>query len=184
RVRFHRSPRAAGRGRGKGAWHALPGRGSRGRGRAPAMTGGRPAATGSRSCGTTVAAWRRRSVRRGLAAVALCLLAATAAGCWDYRDLERRSPILGMAVDTRSASDGQGYRVTVEIPYPASGASPGAGGGGILGGGGGDDTQSPKVIVSGEGGTLGAALVSLNARLERQPLWEHLLAIVLSDSVA
>lgn len=108
-----------------------------------------------------------------------------AAGCWDYRDLERRSPILGMAVDSRPDAGGRGYKVTVEIPYPALDSPPGGGGGGgDRAGGGGDGSQSSKVIVSGEGGTLGAALVSLNARLERQPLWEHLLAVALSDSVA
>lgn len=127
----------------------------------------------------------RGTGRRALAIAGLCLLAALAAGCWDYRDLERRSPILGMAVDGRPDSGGRGYKVTVEIPYPALDSPPGGGGGGGgRAGGGGDGSQSSKVIVSGEGGTLGAALVSLNARLERQPLWEHLLAVALSDSVA
>src|SRR5690606_18867026 len=82
---------------------------------------------------------------------------ALAAGCWDYRDLERRSPILGMAVDGRPDSGGRGYKVTVEIPDPALDSPPGGGGGGGgRAGGGGDGSQSSKVIVSGEGGTLGA----------------------------
>lgn len=130
-----------------------------------------------------------RARRRALLLAGLCLLAGAVSGCWDYRDLERRSPILGMAVDARSDPGSRGYRVTVEIPYPALGGPPGGGGGnggggGGRAGGGGNESQSAKVIISGEGGTLGSALVSLSARLERQPLWEHLLAVALSDSVA
>lgn len=116
-------------------------------------------------------------------ALAVCGLAAAAAGCWDYRDLERRSSIMGMGVDKTSENGEAVYRVTVEIPRP-SGAGPS---GGIAQGGGGDgggESMPPKVVVSGEGSTFGAALISLSSRIERLPLWEHLLSVVVSESAA
>lgn len=116
-------------------------------------------------------------------ALAVCGLAAAAAGCWDYRDLERRSSIMGMGVDKTSENGEAVYRVTVEIPRP-SGAGPSGGmaqGGGGDGGGG---SMPPKVVVSGEGSTFGAALISLSSRIERLPLWEHLLSVVVSESAA
>lgn len=123
---------------------------------------------------------RVKSIALGLA---LCGLAAVATGCWDYRDLERRSSVMGMGVDKTTENGASLYRVTVEIPHP-SGAGPS---GGIAQGGGGDgggESPPPKVVTSGEGSTFGAALISLSSRIERLPLWEHLLAVVVSESAA
>lgn len=97
------------------------------------------------------------------------------AGCWDYIDIERRSLVMGIGIDARGELQ---MELTVEIPVPAA-ADPGEAGGE---GGGGD--MDPKLVASEIADSLLWAANNLRGQLERDPMWEQVVAVVVGEEAA
>lgn len=115
-------------------------------------------------------------MRRGRIPVLVALAAAVAllGGCWDYVDLERRAIILAVGVDVDPDRAGE-LRLSVEVPSPsvppqqsmeAAGAGP------------------RKVVAHATGVSIVEAANRLRGRLERQPLWTQVIAVVVGEPVA
>lgn len=96
-------------------------------------------------------------------------------GCWDYVDLERRALILGVGVDA-VPDEPDRFILSVEIPVP----------GGVQGGedGGGSGDDEPKFVVEADGRSLITAGNMLRSRLQRNPLWNQVISVVVSEEVA
>ena len=135
--------------------------------------GGRPAGSDDRRGGSGRGRGSRRSGRRSraLGAVLALGLALAAGGCWDYVDLERRSLIMTVGVDM-DADDPGTLRLSVEIPVPKA-ADPEAGAPGPA-----------KLVVSAAAGSLAQAANRLRGELQRQPLWDQAVAVVVSERLA
>ena len=97
-------------------------------------------------------------------------------GCWDYFDLERRAPVMGIGIDRAEGPDG-GFVVTAEIPR-ATLASQTSLTGGPRGG-----QREPYILVTARGATIGEALHNLNATIARRALWEQVISVVISEDV-
>lgn len=108
------------------------------------------------------------------------LLTVVIAGCWDYRDLERRISVMGIGVDLNNDDSSLMYQVAIEIPNPHASN---AGSGGEENGGSGR-SNGEKLIIKSNGITIASALLSMAREIDRLPLWEHVLSIVISEDVA
>lgn len=100
--------------------------------------------------------WRRR----GVALVALVILAATLSGCWDNRPVETRDLVLAIGV---SPGPHQGVTVALAIPTP-SGLLSGTTASGGSGEGGG---KPPIYVLRGSGPDMGAAISNAQADSNR-----------------
>lgn len=117
---------------------------------------------------------RHRRYRVTVAAIVVVAIALVVAGCWDYVNLEQYSLIMGLAVDFAD-DEADELLLTVEIPVPAA-AEPGSDGAG-------GDVE-PKFIASAQGVSLLEAANKLRGRMQRHPLWQQVVAIIVSEDVA
>jgi len=113
-----------------------------------------------------------RPPRAALAALPICLLALTLAGCWDLRELEHMFYAHAVGVDF----SGGKYRLYVQIiDFSALGKHEG----------GGPEPQETggSWVGLGIGGSIQEALQDLYLTSQRRFYWGHLNSVVLSESV-
>lgn len=116
---------------------------------------------------------RARAFRWGmLVAIAIAL-----SGCWDYVDLERRAPVLGLAIDVDKESAGGGVVVTAEFARATAVAQTSASQGGGL------QKEVPFVLLSASGPTVAEALRNLDGSIARRVLWQQLVSVVVSTDL-
>jgi len=114
-----------------------------------------------------------RAVRwSALAAIAIVL-----SGCWDYVDLERRAPVMGLAIDVDKDGAGGGIVVTAEFARATAVAQTSASQGGGL------QQEVPFTLISASGPTVAEALRNLDGSIARRILWQQLIAVVVSMDV-
>lgn len=108
----------------------------------------------------------------------LSLLAALllAGGCWDYRDIEERSQVMGIAIDHGP----RGHRVAVDIGLPPPA---GAAGGGMRGGGGQGVAPRSFVLVSDAPG-VPDALSTARTRWNKPLDFGHLGVMIVGEEAA
>ncbi len=118
----------------------------------------------------------RVAPRPGLRLALLLGAALLAGGCWDYRDINDRSLVLGLAMDT---APGGGHRPTVELAVPTS--APAAAGGGRAGA----PPPSPRsIVLTGQARTSSHALAQLHDRWSRPLSFGHLTALLYGEDYA
>ncbi|WP_019120047.1 Ger(x)C family spore germination protein [Brevibacillus massiliensis] len=97
-------------------------------------------------------------------------------GCWDRRELEERTSVLGMGIDLAKGKPNL-LKVTVQIPIPIKIA----GSGGQTGGKGGG---SPVRVMSSTGHTVLEAISNLQKRLNQKIFIGHARVVAVSEEVA
>ncbi len=108
---------------------------------------------------------------RGLYCLLAAFVAVSAGGCWDYVDLERRSLVMTVGVDV-DPDDPNKLRLSAEIPIPKS-ADPDA-----------DGSGPAKLVVAASANSLAQAANRLRGELQRHPLWDQAVAVVVSETLA
>jgi spore germination protein KC len=103
-----------------------------------------------------------------------CLSLTLMTGCWDRRELNNLSVVLGTAIDKKK---GKNLEVTVQVLVPqAAGGSQSAG----MGGGGG-----PQVMIrSAVGKNMSDAMSKLQEKFPRRLFWGHCKAYIFSEKAA
>lgn len=144
----------------------------------------------------------KRPVFKASRFILLIIYAVLLSGCWDYRDLERRGYVLGIAIDkafetpeVKKMEDSGGterdidrmplqegkhkYTFTIQVPIIARSQTQPSGQGG---GGGGDGHRSWEIAFTGN------SFFEVNreyaTRLDYPAFYEHLQAIVISEDAA
>lgn len=113
-------------------------------------------------------------LRKAACAGLVVLLALLLSACWDYRDIELRAFLMSIGIDYDPAAQEGPYTATVEIPHPKGAQESADGGGG----------SSPKLVIQNHGETLTTAFYSLPRLIDRLPMWEQLVNILISEEVA
>lgn len=96
-------------------------------------------------------------------------------GCWDRSELEERSSVLAVAIDTVEGREDL-YKLTVQIPIPIKIA-------GSSGQGGGGNSNAVK-IMSVTGKTVNDAATNLQLRLNQRLFLGHTRVLAISEEVA
>lgn len=112
--------------------------------------------------------------------LAAFLLAAGAAGCWDYREVDRLAFVTVLGLD--AASQGGDVHVSCLFSIPTGGG----GGGGVAGGGGGGGAAGamPTLMEASSGMSVGDALLRLNRFTGRSISLSHTRAVIFGEQLA
>ncbi|TVY08494.1 Ger(x)C family spore germination protein [Paenibacillus cremeus] len=97
-------------------------------------------------------------------------------GCWDRREIEERTSVVGIAID-KSTTHPDMVLLTVQIPIPIKIAGSG---GGKSGGGG----KEAVKIMSSEGRTVLEAFQNLQKRLNQELFYGHTRVIAIGEALA
>lgn len=99
-------------------------------------------------------------------------------GCWDYRDIEERSQVMGMSIDQGP----RGHRVAVDIGLPPPA---GAAGGGMRAGGGGGQGMAPRsFILASNAPAIPDALSTARTRWNKPLDFGHLGVMIIGEEAA
>lgn len=101
-------------------------------------------------------------------------------GCWDMKDIEQRSIVLGVGIDSAPEAP-EKYRMTVELPIiggTGASAAGGEGGGGESGGNG------ASVVTSTLGNNVGDLFTQFEKRFWRRMFTGHIKVLVLGEDLA
>lgn len=124
-----------------------------------------------------------RGAGRLVGAGFVLLAALSAGGCWDYRDVNERSIVLGLAVD---AGPNEMHDIAIELATPV-GMERGGGGGPRMGGGKGGGGAgaaagvAPRTVLEHRGSTSSFGMSELDAHWTRPFSFGHLAILILGE---